>query len=165
MDDLYKEHLIEKGDAAELVKLGHVSGAVEIYVQLGDWPKVHEVAALLGTDEEKNYSLRHAKECLQNGKCGEAIDVLSQHGVPLNCPAFELCSFAACKIISAVDSIPQIQFTMQKLREILFQIVSSLTLNRALCPEVLTELKRLLIIVNFVTLRYISVAQVNENSI
>nr|XP_024359094.1 intraflagellar transport protein 172-like isoform X9 [Physcomitrium patens] len=159
VDDLYKEHLIEKGDAAELVKLGHVSGAVEIYVQLGDWPKVHEVAALLGTDEEKNYSLRHAKECLQNGKCGEAIDVLSQHGVPLNCPAFELCSFAACKIISAVDSIPQIQFTMQKLREILFQIVSSLTLNRALCPEVLTELKRLLIIVNFVTLRYISVAQ------
>lgn len=46
-------------------------------------------------------------------QCGEAIDVLSQHGVPLNCPAFELCSFAACKIISAVDSIPQIQFTMQ----------------------------------------------------
>jgi hypothetical protein len=29
---------------------------------------VHELAALLGPDEEKNYSIRHAKECLQNDK-------------------------------------------------------------------------------------------------
>ena len=46
-------------------------------------------------------------------QCAEAITVLSQHGVPLNGPAFELCSFAACQIISAVNSTPQIQFSMQ----------------------------------------------------
>lgn len=29
---------------------------------------MHELAALLGPDEEKDYSIRHAKECLQNDK-------------------------------------------------------------------------------------------------
>ncbi len=40
MDDLYKEHLVEKGDATELVKLGHVSDALQLFVQQGDWSKV-----------------------------------------------------------------------------------------------------------------------------
>ena len=40
VDDLYKEHLVEKGDAAELVKLGHVPDALELFVQQGNWLKV-----------------------------------------------------------------------------------------------------------------------------
>ena len=39
--ELYKEHLIEKGEAGELVKLGHVPEALELYVQQSDWPKVY----------------------------------------------------------------------------------------------------------------------------
>jgi hypothetical protein len=38
--DLYKDHLVEKGEAGELVKLGHVPEALELYVQQSDWPKV-----------------------------------------------------------------------------------------------------------------------------
>jgi hypothetical protein len=31
---------LRKGDAAELVKLGHMSDALQLFVQQGDWPKV-----------------------------------------------------------------------------------------------------------------------------
>lgn len=42
--DLYKDHLVEKGEAGELVKLGHVPEALELYVQQSDWPKVLQSA-------------------------------------------------------------------------------------------------------------------------
>lgn len=98
-------------------------------------------------------------------QCNEAINVLALHGVPLNGPALELCSFAACQLLSANNSIPQIQPTMQanpkqilisetshkgnmclcsltrdccfflqKLRDILYQLVSTLTLDKEQCP-------------------------------
>jgi hypothetical protein len=51
VDDLYKEHLVEKGDATELVKLGHVPEALELFVQQGDWLKVTAKIS-------KNFSLK-----------------------------------------------------------------------------------------------------------
>lgn len=59
VDDLYKKHLVEKGDAAELVKLGHVPEALELFVQQGDWLKVTATILQISTfDVVHSVSLR-----------------------------------------------------------------------------------------------------------
>ncbi len=40
MDGLYVEHLVEKGEVHELVNMGNINEALELYVKQENWQKV-----------------------------------------------------------------------------------------------------------------------------
>ncbi|KAH9546077.1 hypothetical protein CY35_12G077400 [Sphagnum magellanicum] len=109
VDGLYVEHLVEKGEVHELVNMGNINEALELYLRQDNWQKVHELAILLGPDIQKEFSFRHAKQCLKEYKYLDAIVVIAQHGIPLNEPAWELCFFATSQLLNSIDGLVELK--------------------------------------------------------
>eukprot|EP01018_Ginkgo_biloba_P018843 Gb_21572 [translate_table: standard] len=159
VDDLYKEHLFKNGEANRLVSIGSIPEALEVYVEQENWEKVHELAASLGPELAKEFSVRHAAHCLQQEKNEDAIAIMAQYGLPANGAAYELCSYAAHQFLSSVEETSIFQQT--ELRSLLYDFWESMRdINDAKNFQVILELERLVTVVTLVTVRFACESQV-----
>uniref|UniRef100_A0A7S0YIK8 Intraflagellar transport protein n=1 Tax=Polytomella parva TaxID=51329 RepID=A0A7S0YIK8_9CHLO len=61
---------------------GSQQQAIEMYAQRDDWDRVHELAAMQGTDVAGQYSVRHAERLFKQGNYLGAAQALQRHGLP-----------------------------------------------------------------------------------
>ncbi|KAL2652215.1 hypothetical protein R1flu_020343 [Riccia fluitans] len=155
VENLYKNHLLEKGEADELVKTGNIPEALELYAQQLRWEQVHELSALLGTSTVKNFSVRHARHCLQENKCSEAISILAQYGIPDDGASYKTCIRAARQLFMSNESSTTLEKSYQSLRSILYQIASTpCQIKDADLTQVLVNVNKHLVIVHYIALAY-----------
>ncbi|BBM98035.1 intraflagellar transport protein 172 [Marchantia polymorpha subsp. ruderalis] len=155
VENLYKNHLLEMGEADQLVKTGNFLEALELYVKQDRWGKAHDVASLLGTSTVKEFSVRHARHCLNQHKCCEAISILAQYGVPDNRVSYEFCIAAARKLFNSTEDSSILEKSFQTLRTILYQIVNiSSHVSDVDCTPVLEEINKHLLVAHYITVGY-----------
>lgn len=146
------------------MKIGSIPEAIELYAEKEDWEKVHELARLVGQELEKEYSLQHARHCLQNCKVLEAISVLSSYGLPCTTTAFEICGSVASQLLCSFIDHPLLIHGMQELRTIIYNHVQDFKgSNSSNLQPAFKDFETMLLPITYMVLRLSCQQQVDKS--
>ncbi|XP_076029417.1 intraflagellar transport protein Oseg2 isoform X2 [Oratosquilla oratoria] len=163
IDSAYKEFLKTEGKAEALADVD-LTGALDMYVEAGQWTRAFETAGQHGPQLLHKYVAHYATQLIKDGQVVEALGLYKQYGSPAYPQNFNIYRRLAQDMMGRHDLYSaQAYDSWKDLREILFNLVEDLHQHEDE-HGVQDEFNLLLLIVHYFTSRsaYMTTPQLNK---
>ncbi|XP_050690071.1 intraflagellar transport protein 172 homolog [Eriocheir sinensis] len=126
VDSAYKDFLKNEGKAEALVDVD-LTGALDMYVESGQWSRALDTAAQHGPQLLHKYLARYASSLIKDNQAVEALGLYKQYGAPPFAQNYNIYRRLALDLMSLHSlCAPQAYRTWADLRDILLSLVDNL---------------------------------------
>ncbi|XP_071532014.1 intraflagellar transport protein 172 homolog [Panulirus ornatus] len=126
VDSAYKDFLKNEGKAEALADVD-LTGALDMYVEAGQWTRALETAASHGPQLLHKYLAKYATNLIKDGQAVEALRLYKQHGAPAFAQNYNIYRRLVLDLISMHELCSsQAYQTWADLRDLLLSLVDNL---------------------------------------
>ncbi|KAK8378095.1 hypothetical protein O3P69_018808 [Scylla paramamosain] len=152
VDSAYKDFLKTEGKAEALADVD-LTGALDMYVESGQWSRALETAASHGPQLLHKYLARYASSLIKDGHAVKALALYKQYGAPPFTQNFNIYRRLVLDLLSLHHlCAPQAYHTWADLRDILLSLVDNLRQHED-TDGVLAEFELLLLLAHYLAAR------------
>lgn len=127
VDERYKDSLKNQGKAEQLASVD-VVGALDMYIEKGEWEKCLETAAQQNAKVLHKYAALYATHLIKNNDSRKALDIYVKYGAPANAQNFNIYKRIFSDVINmrGLDK-PEAYHTWGELRDVMFDLVDNMS--------------------------------------
>ncbi|KAK4299690.1 hypothetical protein Pmani_028048 [Petrolisthes manimaculis] len=152
VDSAYKDFLKTEGKAEALADVD-LTGALDMYVEAGQWSRALDTAATHGPELLHKYLARYATSLIKEGKAAEALGLYKQYGAPAFTQNYNIYRRLSLDLMSLHELCsPQGYRTWADLRDLLLNLVDNLIQHQD-TDGVLKEFELLLLLSHYLAAR------------
>ena len=123
----YEEVLTKAGDADNLVSLGKLDTALEMYVTRGEWDKVFEVASKQGGSKAvTKYATPFMEEVLGKKQPWAVVEIFNKYGVPASLSLHNMFQRLVGQLLSGKHGKVASDEELAPGRDMMFKVVSAI---------------------------------------
>ncbi|VDI67558.1 intraflagellar transport protein 172, partial [Mytilus galloprovincialis] len=165
VDERYKNQLKDQGKADVLANVD-VVGALDMYVEKGEWEKCLETAAKQNTKVLHKYAALYATHLIKNGDSRQALDVYVRYGAPPFQQNFNIYKRIFSDIINSRDlNRPEAYKIWADLRDVMFDLCENMSKSSDANSPPHQEFESMLLIAHYYANRSAAMAQKSLDSI
>ncbi|CAC5423828.1 IFT172 [Mytilus coruscus] len=165
VDERYKNQLKDQGKADVLANVD-VVGALDMYVEKGEWEKCLETAAKQNTKVLHKYAALYATHLIKNGDSRQALDVYVRYGAPPFQQNFNIYKRIFSDIINSRDlNRPEAYKIWADLRDVMFDLCENMSKSGDANSPSHQEFQTMLLIAHYYANRSAAMAQKSLDSI
>ncbi|XP_063414390.1 intraflagellar transport protein 172 homolog isoform X2 [Mytilus trossulus] len=165
VDERYKNQLKDQGKADVLANVD-VVGALDMYVEKGEWEKCLETAAKQSTKVLHKYAALYATHLIKNGDSRQALDVYVRYGAPAFQQNFNIYKRIFSDIINSRDlNRPEAYKIWADLRDVMFDLCENMSKSSDANSPPHQEFESMLLIAHYYANRSAAMAQKSLDSI
>jgi len=101
VEEAYKRHLTETGDAVSHVHEGNVAEGIEAYAQQGEWERCQELAQQQGPQMLVKYATLHGASKIQQKDFAGAAGLFAKHGTAVVAGSLQMYRLVAKELLAA----------------------------------------------------------------
>ncbi|XP_066969064.1 intraflagellar transport protein 172 homolog [Macrobrachium rosenbergii] len=163
VDSAYKEFLKNEGKAEALADVD-LTGALDMYVEGGQWTRAFETAASHGPELLHKYLAKYATTLIKENKPTEALQLYKKYGAPAFSQNYNIYRRVALDLMSMHElCTAQAYRTWADLRDLLFSLVENIRQHED-TDGVLEEFEQLLLLGHYLAARsaYMTTPQIEK---
>ncbi|KAK7085982.1 hypothetical protein SK128_023173 [Halocaridina rubra] len=165
VDSAYKDFLKNEGKAEALADVD-LTGALDMYVEAGQWTRALETAATHGPELLHKYLAKYATSLIKDDQAVNALALYKQYGAPAYAQNYNIYRRLALDLMSMHELCTAEAYqTWADLRDLLLSLVENIR-QHADTDGVLQEFERLLLLAHYLAARsgYMATPQLEKLS-
>jgi intraflagellar transport protein 172 len=152
IEDAYIEYLKERNRPDEM-KSVDPNGALQMYMNSGDWEKCLELAKEQGPNVLAKYVALNAAHLIKSNAILSALNLFTIHGAPATPQNFNIYKRLCLEVFGFNIEGPQAYPTYSNLRNVLFNIIEELTKRSDTNNSAYGEFDKYLLVSHYLSLR------------